>query len=252
MTRVSAKHFYEHRYYKRHQESAQRSARAVLGAVVELLEPRSVIDVGCGNGPWAAVARELGVPRVVGVDGQWVNGADLMIPREDFLVRDLTRPLDVDENFDLVLCLEVAADLQREWAGGFVGELTRLSSCVVFSSGSATQTHKPHRNRQPQSYWRELFAKYRYEPIDLIRARFWDDPDVGPWYRQNAVLFASRDRLSTTSALRELQERYQVIPADIYHPEMLPPSLEQIGVMPLLRRLPQAGWAAIRRRAVRS
>ena len=45
--------------------------RAILPVVYALLGPRRVVDVGCGQGAWLAVAEELGSTELAGVDGAW-------------------------------------------------------------------------------------------------------------------------------------------------------------------------------------
>src|SRR5262245_22788740 len=42
-------------------EGSRRSAEQVVPLVLELIRPRSVIDVGCGTGSWLAVFQEAGV-----------------------------------------------------------------------------------------------------------------------------------------------------------------------------------------------
>ena len=130
----------------------------------------------------------------------------------------------------------------------FVLELTKLSEMVLFSSGTLLQTHKPHKNHQPNSYWRRIFRRYGYAPVDLIRSAFWEVQEIGPWYRQNTVLFIKNDLLQRDKKLFELQSRFNVIPADIYHPELLPPPLETNGVRTLMRALLKAVVRAFERR----
>ena len=60
-------------FYELQQEGSFRSAMRMLPHVLELLSPRSVVDVGCGVGTWLAAARDLGVPEIFGVDGDYVD-----------------------------------------------------------------------------------------------------------------------------------------------------------------------------------
>ena len=88
-----------------------RSAAVVVPLVLSLLTVRSVIDVGCGVGPWAAEFMARGIEDVWGVDGDYVDRAQLRIPKDRFTPRDLTKPLQFDRTFDLAVCLEVAEHL---------------------------------------------------------------------------------------------------------------------------------------------
>jgi hypothetical protein len=69
---------------------------------------RSVIDVGCGLGGWLRAFRENGVPLVRGVDGNYVDPLKLYIVPDCLAAVDLTKPLDLRDQYDLAVCLEVA------------------------------------------------------------------------------------------------------------------------------------------------
>src|SRR5438876_1062943 len=92
-------------------EGSYRSAREIIPIVLELVQPRSVIDVGCGAGTWLSVCKEFGIEEIFGVDGDYVSEKILKIPKERFLSFDLKRPFHLGRQFDLVLSLEVAEHL---------------------------------------------------------------------------------------------------------------------------------------------
>ena len=117
---------YTGEYYNALSEGARQSARVVVPLLLEFVRPRSVIDVGCGQGAWLSVFREHGVEDVWGVDGDYVERGRLAIPAERFLAHDLRQPLHLDRQFDLVVSLEVAEHLPAECAGEFVRSLAGL------------------------------------------------------------------------------------------------------------------------------
>ena len=86
----------------------QASAKAIVPLVMDLLSPESVVDVGCGEGVWVREFADCGVSRFLGIDGDYVDRDRLLIPEERFLSADLVEPLSLDEDFDLVVSLEVA------------------------------------------------------------------------------------------------------------------------------------------------
>lgn len=94
------------------------SAAVVVPLVLSFLPVKSVVDVGCGVGPWAAEFLANGVPEVLGVDGDYGDCSSLRIPPDRFLARDLTKSLQIDSTFELAVCLEVAAHLPESRAGG--------------------------------------------------------------------------------------------------------------------------------------
>src|SRR5205807_2784324 len=97
-------------FYSHVDSSAEASAERILPLVIEPLEPRSIVDVGCGSGVWLEQAARLGVDDYLGVDGYTPDGS-LRIPAERFLLHDLATPLQITRRFDLAICLEVAEHL---------------------------------------------------------------------------------------------------------------------------------------------
>jgi SAM-dependent methyltransferase len=185
---------YDRHFYETQRESGRRSARRVVPLVLELIHPASVVDVGCGVGTWLSVFREHGVEDFRGIDIEGVEGL-LEIPLDQFLAHDLTRPIEPDRQFDLVVCLEVAEHLPPDAADTLIASLARLGPVVLFSAAIPHQGGTHHVNEQWPEYWAARFDAWGYEVLDAIRPRIWEDPDVEWWYAQNALLFVRRDRL---------------------------------------------------------
>ncbi|MEM6785219.1 MAG: class I SAM-dependent methyltransferase, partial [Bacteroidota bacterium] len=88
--------------------------------VLDLLPPqtRSLLDVGCGEGATAAVARARGVRRTVGIE-LFEEAAAQARPHFDVLlvgdVETLVSELP-DEQFDAILCADVLEHLVDPWA----------------------------------------------------------------------------------------------------------------------------------------
>src|SRR5262245_639668 len=57
--------------YCAHTDMARSSAVAIVPLVMELIAPKSVVDVGCGLGPWLATFARHGVSDFLGLDGEW-------------------------------------------------------------------------------------------------------------------------------------------------------------------------------------
>lgn len=64
---------YTNNFYKLLQAGSQRSAREIIPLVLQLVQPQSVIDVGCGTGTWLSVFKEFGMPECLGIDGDYVD-----------------------------------------------------------------------------------------------------------------------------------------------------------------------------------
>src|SRR2546421_5808773 len=106
---------------------------------MDLVGPRSIVDVGCGLGTWLAAAASLGIEDYIGVDA-YAPAQSLRIPVERFVRHDLSTPLQLDRRFDLVLSLEVAEHLAEDAAATFVASLARLGPAVLFSAAVPNQS----------------------------------------------------------------------------------------------------------------
>jgi len=203
------------------------SADAVVPLVADLLEPRSVCDVGCGRGIWLSVFKEHGVTEVLGMDGDYVDRELLEIDDESFLEVDLEQGVPAAGRFDLAVSLEVAEHLPDSAAEGFVDGLVALAPAVLFSAAVPGQGGTRHVNERWPDYWRAFFARHDYVPVDCIRPLIWERSDVRVWYRQNTILFAARSLLDTNARLREAHERYGGRPLSVVHPGVLQLALER-------------------------
>src|SRR5579859_4260169 len=114
-------------FYERQSNETYSSSEVIVPLLLELVQPQSVIDVGCGTGSWLRTFREHGIQQLRGFDGPWLDTAKLLIPQELFTRADLDKPLQVDRRYDLAISLEVAEHLKPESADGFVASLTSLS-----------------------------------------------------------------------------------------------------------------------------
>jgi len=202
----------------RYSDGSRRSAQAILRIVFDLVQPQSIVDVGCSIGTWLSVCSAMGATDYTGIDGDYVDRNALLIPRERFLSLDLMRPFNLDRRFDLVISLEVAEHLPKESAEGFVNSLVSLGPVVLFSAAIPFQGGTGHINEQWPDYWARFFLQRGYLAIDCLRPRIWSNPDVQVWYAQNCLLFVHREVLGMSDTLRHEQECCAGRPLSIVHP----------------------------------
>jgi SAM-dependent methyltransferase len=164
------------------------SPNAIVPFIMKSLHPVSVVDVGCGIGTFLHVFKKHGVNEVLGIDGKWVNKAQLHIDVNEFMECDLEKPIKINKTFDLVVCLEVAEHLAPSSADIIVDSLTSLGKVIAFGAATVHQGGQNHINEQPFSYWKEKFEARGYKVIDFFRPVFWNQEEIQWWYKQNMFL----------------------------------------------------------------
>jgi SAM-dependent methyltransferase len=180
---------YDESFFADMETTARASALRVVPVAVRSWRPRHVVDVGCGQGVWAAAFEAMGVPTVA-IDGEYVRREQLLTPT--FLAWDLTQPLPAIGRFDLCVCLEVAEHLPAAAAGTLVESLAAASDRILFSAAVPGQGGTGHINEQPHGYWIEHFERLGFDADIGWRDRFGGDEDVAWWYRRNLVVFERR------------------------------------------------------------
>ena len=211
--------YYTNDFYADLREETKQSAKEIVPLIIELIKPKSVIDVGCGEGIWLAAFEENGIKDILGIDGDYIDRNMLAIPADRFMPIDLKKPIKLKRQFDLVVCLEVAEHLPKETAEQFVDFLTTLGPIVLFSAAIPYQGGEQHVNEQWPDYWAALFKKKDYLVFDCIRKRVWDNDKVASWYAQNILLFAEENCLSDYPCLRQELEKNKNPSISMVHPK---------------------------------
>lgn len=215
------------------------SAKKIVEMVMARLHPTSVVDFGCGTGVWLREFADAGVDRILGVDGHHVDLDWLEIPRSSFVAQDLRTPAPFSDRFDLAVSLEVAEHLPEDAGPALVEVLVQSAPAVLFSAAIPGQAGTGHINPQWQSYWAALFAGHGLYPVDLIRPRVWDDPDVAYYYAQNTLLYTT-------------VEEPPDMPLDVCHPETVRLlSRRRPGIRESLRHVRTAVSASARARVAK-
>lgn len=210
---------YPNQFFQEIRDGAKRSASAVVPLVLQWVRPRSVIDIGCGQGVWLATFREHGVTEIFGIDGDYVDRQRLEIPVDRFAAGDLANPFRVPHRFDLAMSVEVAEHLPAQSADGFVASLVQLAPIVLFSAAVPYQGGTHHVNEQWPDYWAKRFAQHDYLPIDCLRRALWNRGDVEWWYSQNLLFYAHRAYLESQATLLAAHREYPVA-LPLVHPQL--------------------------------
>jgi hypothetical protein len=131
---------------------------------------------------------------------------------------DLTRPIQIDRQFDLVVSLEVAEHLPKSCAKTFIRSLTKLGPVILFSAAIPFQGGTAHLNEQWPDYWANYFKDNGYAAIDCLRKRVWQDDKLDWWYAQNILVFSRKDYLASNPLLKEEFKNTHPSQLSIVHP----------------------------------
>lgn len=183
---------YDRKYYQRNSDSsAARSFEVMARTLVDLYNPRSVIDVGCGAGGLLSAFLKHGLS----VSGFEMSRAAIALCKERGI--PVTRcDLELRPIFharaDLVVSTEVAEHLPDSLAEYFVSVLTSIAPVVVLTAAPPGQGGHDHVNEQPPAYWIAKFKSLGYE--HQVHAweqlkKSWQDGGVLDIYVRNGMIF---------------------------------------------------------------
>lgn len=184
---------YDETFYKAQKAESYNSANLVVPVLIQLIDPKSIVDFGCGVGTWLKSFLENGIGDVLGLEGAWALENGLEIDRSLIEIVDLTAPVKLKKAFDLAICLEVAEHLPHSASATLVESLVRAAPTVVFSAAVPGQGGTNHINEQWQDCWVAEFAKHGFRAADVIRPIIWQNPNIEFYYRQNILLFTNVD-----------------------------------------------------------
>lgn len=207
---------YVDNFFNYHLQESTRSAQEIIPLILKYINPRSMIDVGCGVGTWLAVWKKMGVSEILGVDGSYVKQEDLLISPSEFIAADLDNGIKMDKTFELLTCLEVAEHIKPENATQFISSICKLSDIILFSAAIPGQEGTLHINEQYPGYWIKEFEKNNFTPFDCIREKIWNNKNISWWYRQNIMFYIKNEAI----------EKYPLIKAEykevlaLVHPEL--------------------------------
>ena len=245
---------YSETFFKSCSDGSLRSAKQIVPYLKSLTECESIIDVGCGLGTWLSVFKDCGIDNIQGIDGEYVNLNNLLIPRDRFIAADLTKPPRIDRRFDLAICFEVAEHLPSASENNLMDFLTSLSPVIAFSASIPFQNGTGHINERWLEHWIEQFEARNFLPIDCVRPRFWNHPDVEWWYIQNTILYVRKSELAKYPKIQAFHETGQSRPFSCVHPRLFLYKQNQLTNMPMKKAWSLAfnrTWKALNRRLYR-
>jgi len=162
--------------------------------LVDTLEVRSVIDVGCGEGHALRYFRDRGC-RVVGIDG--IEQDDDDIYTLDYTETVLTPPPPWEQaTWDLAWSCEFVEHVEERYVPNFLATFA-CARYVLMTHGEPGQPGWHHVNNQPADYWKGALAAigYQYDHALTGQARGFASTNTDPHnhFRRSGLAFRRYD-----------------------------------------------------------
>ncbi len=193
---------------------------AVAERIIEMENPRSVLDIGCAMGFLVASLRDRGV-QAYGID---VSKYAISCVREDIkqyckVCSSIEKlPKTFPEKFDLVFNIEMIEHLYEDDGLKTIENMCNYADKIVFSSTDSDIEEPTHYNVQPIEYWSKNFAKNRFyhkldKDVSFISkcAVMYEKEDVKPYKLvedyERTLRITKIDNLAKASENSDLKEK---------------------------------------------
>lgn len=196
------------------------SSKVVVPILIELLNPTSVVDMGCGAGAFLEEFRNFNITDLLGLDNSDIDPKYLLFDRNKILKQNLTEQFSLKKKFELAICLEVAEHIDEGESEVFIDNLSNLSDVILFSAAIPGQGGTHHVNEQWPEYWAEKFKNRNFVPFDIIRPLLWNISNIDPIYAQNSILYIKKEKIELYPNLGGLKAFSHEKLLPLIHPEI--------------------------------
>ncbi|MDP6339529.1 MAG: class I SAM-dependent methyltransferase [Candidatus Marinimicrobia bacterium] len=188
MEKVYDKYFFDHA-----NQLKDNTVSEVASIINLFFDFQTVFDIGCGMGLYI---NELFK------NGKTVTGCDfskdaIQMASKDFLIfyADVTKPIILNQRFDLVICFEVAEHIHTKYSNQLVINCTKYSNKVLFTAAPTGQGGVGHINEQPYDFWINLFKKQNFnydQSLSVNIRKKLQEERVVDWLSNNFMVFEKK------------------------------------------------------------
>jgi trans-aconitate methyltransferase len=175
-------------------EEWKADAENVVAPLINEFDPDSVIDFGCGVGLHLSIFMNNDI-KIKGIDGSKSAIDQNIVPKKYLEQADLRNKYNTSQEYDLVLCFEVAEHLPGRHADTLIRTLTNAGETVAFTAATPGQGGTHHVNEKPRSYWIEKFESFgfSYDNMTVTSLRKSMNVEKQPGF-QKIYSFLNRNR----------------------------------------------------------
>lgn len=190
LSHIITQKVYDSEFFDDANQMKVKTAEQVAAVINSFFNFNTLFDIGCGMGLYT---NELCKFRkmVLGCD---YSDSAVKMASKDFLVfkADVTKPILVNQIFDLVMCFEVAEHIHPRYSSQLVSNCTAFGNTVIFTAAPVGQGGVGHINEQPYEFWIDLFEKHNFRynrPLSEAVRKKMQDEDIVPWLANNFMCF---------------------------------------------------------------
>jgi SAM-dependent methyltransferase len=130
--------------------------------LVDTLNIKSVVDVGCGFGFHSKYFKEVLDCEVLGIEGS-SKVVELSLLPENIVWHDYTKgAYPLSKVYDLGWCIECVEHIEEQYIPNFM-ETFKSCRYVAMTHGTPGQGGYHHVNCQPMEYWLKVFSENGFE-----------------------------------------------------------------------------------------
>ena len=190
---------YDASYYQNHTKYYERGIANFEKFVRENVDFQSLCELGCGTGAFSAPF--VNDKDVLGIDFS-VGATEVHYLGKNFLSGDLSKPLNLGKEFDLVLSLEVWEHLMPQVEEQYLENIfalkpkTLILSCAI--PGQVGRHHYlPHTHVEANA----ICAQFGYTPDEELTSKFRKIKSLAKFYRANTFVYKKTQKAKVPTCL---------------------------------------------------
>lgn len=132
--------------------------------------------------------------KIKGIDGSKSAIDQNIVPKKYLEQADLRNKYNTSQEYDLVLCFEVAEHLPGRHADTLIRTLTNAGETVAFTAATPGQGGTHHVNEKPQLYLIEKFESFgfSYDNMTVTSLRKSMNVEKTTWIPKNIFVFKQK------------------------------------------------------------